>query len=96
MSIIAHSMGGLVSRSAIGQGAKYRRLIMLGTPNDGSFAPTAAYRGTNSMVKWVAMLDVVNRLDDLLRDVFAAAPGLAEMLPFPSVYDEADFYKPAA
>lgn len=96
VSIVAHSMGGLVSRSAIGQGAKYKRLIMLGTPNNGSFAPIAAYRGTNSMVKWIALLDAVNKLDDLLRDVFATVPGLAEMLPFPSVCDTTNFYKPAS
>ena len=33
--LVAHSMGGLVSRSAIAQGASCKRLIMLGTPNFG-------------------------------------------------------------
>lgn len=96
VSIVAHSMGGLVSRSAIGQGAEYKRLIMLGTPNSGSFAPISAYRGTNNMVKWIALLDVVHKLDYLTRDVFATLPGLAEMLPFPSVYGKLNLYDPAS
>src|SRR5262245_37295304 len=38
--LVAHSMGGLVARAALpSAGKKVTRLIMLGTPNYGSFAP---------------------------------------------------------
>ena len=40
VSIVAHSMGGLVARAALPRiNAKLKQLIMLGTPNYGSFAP---------------------------------------------------------
>jgi triacylglycerol esterase/lipase EstA (alpha/beta hydrolase family) len=40
--VVAHSMGGLVSRAAVGHGAPISRLIMLGTPNHGSLEPVQA------------------------------------------------------
>src|SRR5690606_10985225 len=55
--LVAHSMGGLVARSAIAQGGKCRRLVMLGTPNFGSFAPFMAIRGTYPVVRKVGWLD---------------------------------------
>ncbi|MGB6355784.1 MAG: alpha/beta fold hydrolase, partial [Steroidobacteraceae bacterium] len=46
--LVAHSMGGLVARMAARMLPKrlLRRLIMLGTPNEGSFASVQALRGT--------------------------------------------------
>ncbi|MGH7955760.1 MAG: esterase/lipase family protein, partial [Opitutaceae bacterium] len=48
ITIVAHSMGGLVARAALHEDAaqlpKLKRLIMLGTPNYGSFAPVLVYR----------------------------------------------------
>src|SRR5205814_9945477 len=46
VSLVAHSMGGLVARMAMTiAGAKVARLIMLGTANYGSVAPVAAVGG---------------------------------------------------
>ena len=51
--LVAHSMGGLVSRAACkqlkdkGEETKVRRLVMLGTPNFGSFAPVQALSGSS-------------------------------------------------
>src|SRR5438034_9288565 len=47
VSLVAHSMGGLVARMALPEaGEKVTRLIMLGTPNYGSFAPVQVIRAT--------------------------------------------------
>lgn len=80
---VCHSMGGLVGRAALKQGAeaKVRRFVMLGTPNHGSFSPLQALRGTHSMARLFAFLDVVSSKKDLVEEVFRTFPGLYEMLP---------------
>ena len=96
VSLVAHSMGGLVARNAIGKGARFRRLIMLGTPNFGSFAPVMALRGTYPVVRKVGWLDRRNTAEELSRDVFSSFPGLTQMLPFRDHYDGVDLYDVAA
>ena len=56
--IVGHSMGGLVGRAALhGRcSGKIERLILLGTPNIGSFAPLQALRGTYAVVRKIAQL----------------------------------------
>jgi len=49
--LVAHSMGGLVCRAALRAGAdKVTPLVMLGTPNRGSFSPVEVMQGINSTV----------------------------------------------
>jgi pimeloyl-ACP methyl ester carboxylesterase len=57
--LVAHSMGGLVARMAARMLPKrlVRKLIMLGTPNHGSFAPVQALRGTYPFVRKMSTLD---------------------------------------
>jgi pimeloyl-ACP methyl ester carboxylesterase len=92
VNIVAHSMGGLVARWALGNGAKCRRFIMLGTPNYGSFTPVLALRATYSIVRKMGALDLRHTPEDLARDVFSTFPGLTEMLPFPERFKEVDLY----
>ena len=92
VNVVAHSMGGLVARAAIAQGAPVRRLIMLGTPNFGSFAPVMAFRATYPLVRKVAALDLRNSPEDLAQKVFATFPGLTQMLPNPAVWNALDLY----
>ena len=56
--IVAHSMGGLVARAALGLDGmeKVSRLVLLGTPNFGSYAPVQALRGTYAVVRKIARL----------------------------------------
>src|SRR5690242_7797945 len=59
LAIVAHSMGGLISRAALalpGTGS-VERVLLLGTPNRGSFAPVQALRGTYAVVRKIARLD---------------------------------------
>lgn len=95
--LVAHSMGGLVSRRFIqrhrdlwasmddgaGQG-RGGRLVMLGTPNRGSFAIPLTLTGGEKLVKVLAKADLSHGLDELL-SILGTFPGLYDMLPSPLV-----------
>jgi pimeloyl-ACP methyl ester carboxylesterase len=95
--LLAHSMGGLVSRRFIqrhrelwrsiddstGQG-RGGRLVMLGTPNHGSFAIPLTLSGAEKVVKLLARADLHHNLQELLA-IVGSFPGLYQMLPSPLV-----------
>ena len=91
--LVAHSMGGLVARAAIAQNApKIKRLIMLGTPNHGSFAPVQAIRAVYSVVKQVAALDTRHSAEALSSKIFSTFPGLYQMLPTPDQFSSVNLF----
>src|SRR6476661_5305725 len=66
VNLVAHSMGGLVARAALKQtGDKVAKLVMLGTPNYGSFAPVQVIRATYDVVQKIAKLDLKHKPEDL-------------------------------
>lgn len=86
--ILAHSMGGLVARAMIADHpglwerirARGGRLVMLGTPNRGSWEIVRLLVARASTLKLLALVDVPNgrgRLLDVIRDF----PGVLELLP---------------
>jgi len=81
--LVAHSMGGLVARMALSMLPKrwVRKLIMLGTPNEGSFAAVQALRGTYPFVRRMSRLDRRHSAEHLAAKVFSTFPGLYHMLP---------------
>jgi len=81
--LVAHSMGGLVARMAARILPKrfVRKLIMLGTPNQGSLAPVQALRGTYPFVRNMSTLDRRHSAEYLAQEVFCTFPGLCQMLP---------------
>jgi pimeloyl-ACP methyl ester carboxylesterase len=81
--LVAHSMGGLVARAAARLLPKrlLRKVIMLGTPNQGSFAPVQALRGTYPFVRRMSTLDRKHSAEYLTQNVFCTFPGLYQMLP---------------
>jgi pimeloyl-ACP methyl ester carboxylesterase len=83
ISVIGHSMGGLVARAAMRNeaGARIERLITLGTPHGGSYAPVQALRGVYPLVRRLAQLDLLHSAEVLARDVFATFHSLYQMLP---------------
>ena len=83
IGIVAHSMGGLVSRAALALPASSRveRLVLLGTPNLGSFAAVQALRGTYAVVRKLARLDANHTPETLAATVFSTFPSLYQMLP---------------
>ena len=82
VAIVAHSMGGLVSRAALAlPGTSHvERVVLLGTPNSGSFAAVQALRGTYAVVRKVARLDTASA-ETLAADVFNTFPSLYDLLP---------------
>jgi pimeloyl-ACP methyl ester carboxylesterase len=94
--LVAHSMGGLVARMAARMLPKrlVRRLIMLGTPNEGSFAPIQALRGTYPFVRRMSRLDRRHSAEYLTAKVFNTFPGLYHMLPSRRRLGKIDFFDP--
>jgi hypothetical protein len=81
--VVAHSMGGLVSRAALAlpAGSRVERLVLLGTPNLGSFAAVQALRGTYAVVRKLARLDASGTPETLAAGVFSTFPSLYHLLP---------------
>jgi pimeloyl-ACP methyl ester carboxylesterase len=92
--LVAHSMGGLVARAAFnyGVGNKIERLVMLGTPNFGSFAPAMVFRGVYPFVNKIAALDLTHSAEELAGQVFNTHPGLTQMLPQRAKFSAVDLY----
>ena len=93
--LVCHSMGGLVARMLIANHrdvwdaldrpddrGKGGRLVMLGTPNRGTFSIGLALSGDDRLVRWLAALDLVNSRKDI-RSVLASFPGLYQLLAAP-------------
>jgi hypothetical protein len=90
-------MGGLVARMAARELPKrlMRKLIMLGTPNQGSFAPVQALRGTYPFVRRISTLDRKHSAECLSEKVFHTFPGLYHMLPLAKRVKSLDLFDPA-
>lgn len=95
--IVAHSMGGLVSRAALAQPGmiNVERLVLLGTPNFGSFAPLQALRGTYAVVRKIASLADQGSAEALAGKIFNTFPSLYHMLPSAPCNGCADLFDPA-
>ena len=83
ISLVAHSMGGLLARVALRSEScrGVRRLITLGTPHEGSFAPVQAVRGVYPLVRRLAQIDTQHDAETLAREVFSSFHSLYQMLP---------------
>ena len=96
--IVAHSMGGLVARSAFldpklwqrFQDRPGSRLIQLGTPNGGSWSIPYMLMGRDTMMGYLATLDfTMSRREQ--QAVVARFPGALQMLP----HDDASLFDAA-
>jgi CHAT domain-containing protein len=93
--LIAHSMGGLVVRAFIAQRADLwdavcarpgGRLVMLGTPNNGSHLMVETLIGKSDTIRKLARLDVPRAMQGVL-DIVAGFPGALQLLPRPGFPD---------
>ncbi|HEY0766621.1 MAG TPA: hypothetical protein VGD47_01575 [Steroidobacteraceae bacterium] len=94
VAIVAHSLGGLVARAALtlaGTG-RVERLLLLGTPNCGSFAAVQAVRGSYAVVRKVARLAGEASAESLAAEVFSTFPSLYELLPAPECGGATDLF----
>jgi pimeloyl-ACP methyl ester carboxylesterase len=98
--LVAHSMGGLVARAMIADTARGNalwrriialpnsRLLMLGTPNRGSYEAVRWLSGYNPTQAKLSLLDLTQGTTDIV-NLVRKFPGLAELLPFDD--DSPDF-----
>ena len=70
-------------RAGAARSGRIARVVQLGAPNHGSFAPVLALRGVYPTVRKLAALDRRHRAEDLARIVFRTLPALHELLPDP-------------
>ena len=93
--VVGHSMGGLVARAALAYDKRrIARLIQLGAPNDGSFAPLQALRAVYPTVRKIAALDRMHTPEQLARAVYHTLPGIYQMLPSAAIEGETDLFDP--
>ena len=87
--VLAHSMGGLVTRIMIARhSALWRevcaepgaRLLMLGTPNGGSHSITELLVGSSTTLRKLALVDLRHSQQELL-EIISRFPGVLAMLP---------------
>jgi pimeloyl-ACP methyl ester carboxylesterase len=92
--LVAHSMGGLVARAALAAAGTERveRVVLLGTPNFGSFAAVQALRGTYAVVRKLARLHRGRSAEWLATNVFNDFPSLYHLLPPPSHSGRLDLF----
>ena len=93
---VTHSMGGLVTRRYLeifGDEAKNRleKLIMLGTPNKGSYLPFQAMKGNTDILKIAGLIYG----GEVIRRIVQTLPGLYELCPDPKVFGQEQIYKSA-
>ena len=93
---VAHSMGGLVVRamrqakgSVWGQLCKREgtRVVMLGTPNQGSHSVVSTLLGEGETVRQLSLLDITSSRNEVL-NVIGRIPGFVELLPGRAIVDE--------
>lgn len=93
---VAHSMGGLVVRNFIRQHNELwnsikGQLVMLGTPNAGSFAAIQTLMGKNSLVKNIAAVLPFQSQSDWFQ-IVNSFPGLYQLCPGktdkPNIYEK--------
>jgi pimeloyl-ACP methyl ester carboxylesterase len=94
LMLVGHSMGGLVSRAALAkQGtSRIERVVLLGTPNFGSFAAVQALRGTYAVVRKIACLSQNHSAEWLAQKVFNHFPSLYQLLPPPGYCADLDLF----
>lgn len=107
LNILAHSMGGLLTRAAFVADpqlwddlvASGGRLVMLGTPNQGSHLFVETLLGRSAMIRLLARADLRHAMQEVL-DIVAAFPGAVDLLPAPGFIDSSgrpglDYHDPA-
>lgn len=94
--LAAHSMGGLVARAALKQGASnIGTVAMMGTPNFGSYSPVLAFRGVHDLATKISGLDFTKSNVELTEKVFSTFPGLAQMLPLGPIANGLNWHDPS-
>ena len=84
VTLVCHSMGGLVARqmaAADPDGRIISRVITIGTPNRGSHVPLQMFDLSHPTLATLARIDTVHDRRTLVQDYLRDFPGLLAMLP---------------
>jgi V8-like Glu-specific endopeptidase/pimeloyl-ACP methyl ester carboxylesterase len=95
VTLVCHSMGGLLARQMAAEDPNRRmisRVITIGTPNFGSYAPMQVYDLSHGMVQALAAVDLTQDRADIVKGTLRGFPGLAEILPSPVMRPEQDAF----
>ncbi|MHC2148346.1 CHAT domain-containing protein [Pseudomonas sp. 210_17 TE3656] len=93
--LLAHSMGGLVVRAAFKQDPTLWAaliaqadglVVMLGTPNHGSYSMVETLLGQSDTIRMLARVDLSNELKEILK-IVGEFPGALHLLPAPDFED---------
>ncbi|MCU1678477.1 MAG: hypothetical protein JWM93_3235, partial [Frankiales bacterium] len=96
VNVVAHSFGGLVTRQALLHGAtSFGKIVLLGTPNHGTFSTVQGIRGDHWMLRSLAAFDGVHTTAQL-GAVFATFPSIYEQLPTRRALSTLDLYTPSS
>lgn len=96
VSLVCHSMGGLVARqiAALDPNKKYvKRIITLGTPNYGSYSTVEVFALTHSTLAFLAKLDREHTDKEIVDKYVKYFRGLLEMLPDNRIRADEDYFK---
>ncbi len=100
LQIVAHSMGGLVVRAMLAEADSawkkalenpLSRIIMLGTPNQGSHAITEILSGQEDLVRKLALADLAHPPSYHV-GLIGRFPGILDMLPVSTNDDGRDYF----
>ncbi|MCB2410765.1 CHAT domain-containing protein [Hymenobacter lucidus] len=90
LHLVAHGSGGLLARRFVQLNptlwypahgnTQANRLVLVGTPNEGTYWAVQLLTGTDKLIRWLDKLDLPNSLPAVLR-IFNSFPATYEMLP---------------
>ena len=95
VTLVCHSMGGLVARQMAAEDPNRRmisRVITIGTPNFGSYAPMQVFDLSHGMVRALAAVDLTQDRTDIVNGTLLGFPCLVELLPSHNLRPDQDAF----
>jgi pimeloyl-ACP methyl ester carboxylesterase len=87
VTLVCHSMGGLVARQMAAEDADrdvISMVVTIGTPNKGSYSPVQVFDLSHSLLGPLGLVDLHHDRRTLVEGYLRAFPGLVEMMPTPT------------
>lgn len=95
VSLVCHSMGGLVARQMAaedGDRSVISRVVTIGTPNHGSYAPVQVFDLSHDMLGPLGFADQLHDRETIVEKYLRGFPGLIEMMPDPNKRPNETFF----
>ncbi|MBM2320049.1 MULTISPECIES: trypsin-like peptidase domain-containing protein [Marivita] len=95
VSLVCHSMGGLVARQMAAEDhdrSLISRVVTIGTPNHGSYAPVQVFDLSHDMLGPLGFADLTHDRKKIVDKFLRGFPGLVEMMPDPDKRPDQTFF----